>query len=979
MFPVKNESNFINNNNIYNLNNEETLNNKINTNRLINESLSLNSKVEQYRQALSMASISPNNFNYPNINDNSMFASKNQNQINNSIFQPKYNINTLGSLSKEFISISKKPEEFKELLNQKNSIEISNTLNNNFNQNEKINPNLFNKNFFINLRQSYENHINELYTNFKLCLNKLEQIACIYGNKITGNLVKEVINDNIFYQKENQIKNFINEISELKTEKEIKNSEEINNLKKSYEIEFNKEKENNNKIIQDLNNNLVSYEEENSELNKKLEKNNNEIERLQKVISVMEIDLNENDKLLKDQIKENEELKSSFSNIQSELVDMSLKNKKITEENKSLHSLLDKYDFENKKIQNKFNNYNYTFNTDISNENNNINPHYLTFTKNMKENSELYEKKIKELSQINIRLEDELNTTRRESDTTNSKYTQVLGDMQNKLKILTEEWNKKFQSDKNNYENIIYNLEEKFKNEIDNLNENHSKEIENLKNNITLLKQRDELLNNFEKNYIKISEHEKIIDELVKEKKDKLEKEFNEKKKLIEDEYKNKLMKMENEKKMEYDFLTENIKNNLIKEQNYNNELKNKLLLAENKNNALILEINNYKEEISKNKNIFNDMNKDIQDLKNKYDLKQKDYEQLINEKNNLNKEIAILKGKEVNINKNELELKKEINNSNNLKIKISELNNIINESNEKIKSLEAKNLEYKLNLENNQKTNIRLLNLIKNLKKAINNIKNEYIKSYNNIKNKNDETTIFLISKIKNYENNYQLKLIEIEKKYQKYLSEQIRLNNKLERENKDLISEKNNNNIKSRDLLFKKIELENEIKNYISLNEKLKLELDNKNNEYEAISNKNKLMIKSFRNHVNNLILTITKLKKKYQSDIYLLKSQINDLIQLFENNIIKKDCEIKNYMKNKINQLYRENQKSSKSINKLNQEIIKKDKDNYNLKEAYSKLKISYNNIIKKPETSEKILNGKVIEKDKIKNNINQNLNK
>ena len=84
-------------------------------------------------------------------------------------------------------------------------------------------------------------------------------------------------------------------------------------------------------------------------------------------------------------------------------------------------------------------------------------------------------------------------------DTTNSKYTQVLGDMQNKLKILTEEWNKKFQSDKNNYENIIYNLEEKFKNEIDNLNENHSKEIESLKNNISLLKQRDDLLNNFEK------------------------------------------------------------------------------------------------------------------------------------------------------------------------------------------------------------------------------------------------------------------------------------------------------------------------------------------------------------------------------------------------------------------------------------------------------------------------------------------------
>ena len=198
----------------------------------------------------------------------------------------------------------------------------------------------------------------------------------------------------------------------------------------------------------------------------------------------------------------------------------------------------------------------------------------------MKESNELYEKKIKELSQINNRLEDELNTTRRESDTTNSKYTQVLGDMQNKLKFLTEEWNKKFQSDKNNYENIIFNLEEKFKNEIDNLNENHSKEIENLKNNISLLKQRDDLLNNFEKNYMKISEHEKIINDIVKERKEKLEKEFSEKKEALEQEYKNKLNKMENEKKMEYEFLTENIKNNLIKEQNYNNELKKQNIIS---------------------------------------------------------------------------------------------------------------------------------------------------------------------------------------------------------------------------------------------------------------------------------------------------------------------------------------------------------------------------------------------------------------
>ena len=94
MFPLKNERTF-NNNNIYQLNNNDNLNtNKINTNRLINESLSLNSKVEQYRQALSMASININKGSYLNDNinnyNNSMLASKNQNQNNNSIFQQKY-------------------------------------------------------------------------------------------------------------------------------------------------------------------------------------------------------------------------------------------------------------------------------------------------------------------------------------------------------------------------------------------------------------------------------------------------------------------------------------------------------------------------------------------------------------------------------------------------------------------------------------------------------------------------------------------------------------------------------------------------------------------------------------------------------------------------------------------------------------------------------------------------------------------------
>ena len=940
MFPGKNDS-------LLNSNYPQQQNNELisDTNRLINDSISLNTKVEQYRQALSMNSVLLNSYqqfrgnnNINNTNNNSMIGSKSKskNFENNSIFNPQYNINTLGSLSKEFISISKKPEELKELFNQQN--------NPNFINNDVMNKNM-NMNFFNNLRQSYENHIIDLYSNFKLCLNKLEEIACLYGNKITGNMIKEAINDNLFFQKENQIRNFINEISELKAKKENVNKDEVENIKKTYENEFHKAKEYNNQIIQDLNTNLISYEEKNNELNKEVQNNNNEIDRLQKVISVMEIDLNENDKLLKDKIKENEELKMNYSNIQTELFDMSLKNKKMIEENKSLQEIIDHYETERKDMVNKFQNY--SFNNEHNIENNlTLNNNYRTFAKNLKDSNDLYEKKIQELSKRNNKLEDELNTTRRENDTTNSKYNKVLGDMQNKLKFLAEEWSKKLQTDKNNYESIIFNLEEKFKNEIDNINENHSKEIEKLKTNINLLKQRDELLNNFEKNYMKISEHENIINNIINEIKEKLNKDFNEKKNSLEEEFKQKLVKIENEKKMEYEFLTENIKNNLIKEQNFNIELKNKLLISENKNNSLILENKNYNEELIKKNKIINDSNKDIKNIKEKFINKENEYNILLNEKNNLIKEIANIKCKEENINNNKLILEKEKNINVTLKNKIAALNENILELNEKIKNLEKQNFMYKIDLENNSKINIRLLNNIKNMKNIINTIKSDYTKYYNNLKIKNEEVITLIISKIKNYEKEKQNKIEEIDKKYKKYLSEQIRINNKLFEQNKELISEKNNNNLKSKDLIFKKIELENEVKNYIALNEKLKMELDQKNNEYDIISRKNKLLIKNYSNNINNLLLMMTKLKKKYQSNIFSLKNQINNMKDLFENNIIKKGENLKikiNYINFNLKQLFDYNKKYKENINELKQQIIKKNKENIQLKEILKNEKI------------------------------------
>ena len=56
------------------------------------------------------------------------------------------------------------------------------------------------------------------------------------------------------------------------------------------------------------------------------------------------------------------------------------------------------------------------------------------------------------------------------------------------------------------------------------------------------------------------------------------------------------------------------------------------------------------------------------------------------------------------------------------------------------------------------------------------------------------------------------------------------------------------------------------------------------------------------------------------------------------------------------------------------------MKKDNENNNLKDTLNKLKISYNDVVKKSGSSETILNGKVDkDKIKIKDIINKNQNK
>ena len=172
-------------------------------------------------------------------NENINEVSQSQNFHNNSKLNTNNDMGlySLHSLSDEFNSLTKKIQN-KEELNNKNI----NTNFNNINIERTINNNYINE-----LKEYYQRHIDDSYKNFRTCLNKLEEIAKQNNNyKITAGMLKEIIDDNIFYEREKQIMNFIKELKETQVQKEkIKNElkeNEINNINKKLETEINKKK-----------------------------------------------------------------------------------------------------------------------------------------------------------------------------------------------------------------------------------------------------------------------------------------------------------------------------------------------------------------------------------------------------------------------------------------------------------------------------------------------------------------------------------------------------------------------------------------------------------------------------------------------------------------------------------------------------------------------------------------------------------------
>ncbi len=904
----------------------------VNTNRLLNETENLNSKVEQYRKALSLG-----------------FPSSRNDSINLTMYKgggiynpnPNIQINSLNSLSKEFISMSKKPEDLIQEIS--NNFPVKNSCNNS------------NDIYINNLKQSYERHINDLYSNFKICLSKLEEISENYNNqggkKIDLNTIKNIVNDNLFYERENQIENFIEEISELKAQKEKEKNEliqnQINNVQRNYEIELQKSKEENEKLVLNLKEenskqqeNIIQCKEELNFLKTDNEETKNEMDRLQKIISVLEIDLNTSENKLKEKTQEFEDLKIKFSDLQTQYFDASLKYKKYLEENKSLQSIIEHYEKERKEMLEKYSSFNNDDSTNIK-----VN----SFEKNLKEQIENEQKKIKELKIINENLEKELKETKDKLQLNQKNFNSTINDMQDKVKLLSNEWEKKLKKEQNDYETVIIGLEEKNKNQLDLMYKEHQNEIELKNNEIEKLKSRDELLKNFEKEYIRITEHENKISEIINQYKNKYQKEFEEKKNSFEEEYKSKLNKIDNEKKVEYDFLTENIKNNLIKAEKENSDLKNKINQKENQINDLILKNEELINQVSKLTLESKSKDIELQKYQNELKYKEIDVSTSLEEKNKLLSQIKSLKEKNI-INDYEINYQKEKDNSlmfknqiNNLVLTNKELENKIQNQNELLDSQRNMIIYFNMNKQ-------KLTSNISFLKNELSLIKQDYNKNKIQLQNKNKEIIEQIFDAIKTFEKNKNNQLKEIEKKFEKHLTEQFRLNGKLERENKNLQENKNKTSLLINDLQFKISELENELKNYKNLSEIKNNNIESKQNEIDSLKRENKELIKKLNNAVSQSLLRLNKLKKQYQSKIFSLKTELNNLKQIYISDIqiIKVQTQDELY-KSKLNLSLNDNNELKENIQKLQNKMKTLIMENDSKKEQIDTMKMEFNKII------------------------------
>ena len=282
----------------------------------------------------------------------------------------------------------------------------------------------------------------------------------------------------------------------------------------------------------------------------------------------------------------------------------------------------------------------------------------------------------------------------------------------------------------------------------------------------------------------------------------------------------------------------------------------------------------------------------------------------------------------------------------------------------------------------------------IQNIKKLMITLKNEYKMKYNEFILQYRNALSMIQEKIIEFDNQNKENIKKIEKKYEKHLNEQFLINNKLKRQNEELLNKKNEDNLDSQKMIFKINELQNEINNHKTTIEKLKIDLEKKSKENTAINDKNLLLVKN----LNNFLLMLTKLKKKYLSIIFTLKTQINNIKDLYVNDISRVMSLNNNNMNNninllnnkvnqlqneneelrdinekmqmKLNELIEENEHKNNNITQLNEELLIRQQKINNLHNVFNKSISSYSNGIKNIQIAQKLDNDvqELIEKAK-----------
>jgi len=515
-----------------------------------------------------------------------------------------------------------------------------------FPDNEKENEN-FEKNKFNHLKKLYDERIKSLYNQIRIICKKIQSDEILYTMKndfspqnqeYVSQRIKEILDESFINEKENLIIAFQQEISELNSQicflnqhlneqmtkfnlenqdfqARVKNYENLldeslhknNNLQNeiinhknhiellqaNFENELKKLSDEYMARSAKLNNDLQKIKNDNislqdhiailetkyKEINLEYEDNKLEMDRLQKVISVLEIDLNVNEGKLKEKQNKIDNIQQENTNLQTQYFELNLKYKKFLDENKNMESLIEQFEKERKEILEKYS----SFNEDLQKSHNekleNADKRYKEKYSNLKKN-------IIELKSIISNLEEELNLEKNNALDTKINYSKIITKMQEDMKLIKSEWEKKCKEQTIDYEKIINDLEAKQAVELNTVKQDLLAELDNKNKEILKFKQSADLLKNFEKEFIHITNHEEILNETLNDMKKKFSQEMLLKEEELENELRKRLAKLDEDKKGEYEFLTDNTRKNLKNLEKSNEELKAANLDFQNKLNT---------------------------------------------------------------------------------------------------------------------------------------------------------------------------------------------------------------------------------------------------------------------------------------------------------------------------------------------------------------------------------------------------------